>query len=1324
MRRFFLFFSLFLVLFSSFSFADSYPKVDISGFKKWEYKTVDVDPKSNYFLGVTQIGYSPTTSGLSWQEKLRLAISAELSKELKVTYNIQQEPEMPEKFDVRVNYDDKHELIFGDISATFSNNEFASATKSLNGVMFKSKGDNYNLLFVPAAKLRSQIQALTSQKGNNTKGPYSLGHGSIVDGSEKIELNGVNLTRGVGYVIDYFEGTITFSDIITTIDEFKYAYEYTNILDLFFPTLSKRDFIGFQGDYTFDSTTITGQKFVPEFNGISSTEVFPDEVSISIEAQSEMVQYRLSQYPVIQFSEKISFEGFTLVKDEDYRIDYNEGLITLFIADTPSTLHPLEVIYQHYKTSSGDEKIAGIGSQGDYFFSNKWIIPQSERIKVDGVLFLKDFDYKIDYENGTIFFFNKISNTSQIEAKYSYRDIDLSKTQSKKQKTYAKVGMTFLKESAKAGGGLPTVAASEVEKGSDIIANNNTIYLSYLPLIPTAEGGTLAVQLNGVTLTYGTDYVVPSVEAGSGGQAIVTPNTALAYLNDKYDLSDGYNTGTIKVLTTISSTDEVTISYSYNKSVYGKYSSYGDGSQDYEIKNYRNIIPGSEVVRVTIPGSSIITTYQRNSSIESYDAGSTGYSINYYNDNPPEITFNDPLPIDKNFTIEFRYVPPAADQGSDIKQDVFGMELDLKLGKALELGGQFATSNKDRVVSEVVTSETFNSFAVSTRRLPKLGNTPVIENSEKVYVNNYLRNKDVDYTIDYTSGLITFYYITLGVADSVVVDYSYETAGGVAGQAVANVGRAYKMSAKSSVGYFDFAYDKKDVGLKFNPMGGLSLNLGSNAQNFSGKFNPKYHDLEIGYDYKETNNLLSNSASQFSRNYDRRYGISFNPNKMANIGLNLRRYLTIADDDSTNNNQFDVGGSITPVALTRGIFTFNQKYEGKKTKLDNLVGLSRTNSDYVYFREQLDITKKVKLSYDYQISEPETLSYVGTGTDEITSKSFSKNYSYDANVDLTMGSLSKWTAYAKMVRSEQFTIKPTASYAETRNTTYRMDLRPNKVLTTLYDYNRQETPSVVALNKNPRSERTSASIKLNPSYRLNGGFSYSENSNIYNTGKEGNGRSNSYDFNFVPIKTNYVEISNKFALLYRDQLSPSGSLETYLEEQTLNQTYAITFKPLSILSFTPGFIQSDYWNVKDSVLLKTQAQTSLLSSTLSLLGTKFDGDYSLKVTTRLTDAVSRHKSLCGFNVTRGVYSWGTLIYKYSYEHNRGEVLSGGTFPDQDYQKKINDLSFNFNIPSTFNPVLSSIVLVARGKLLDYENNLKATDNFKATSVSFEGTLNF
>ncbi|NQU16635.1 MAG: hypothetical protein HQ564_01110 [Candidatus Saganbacteria bacterium] len=1326
MKRLFAVLFLFFSLFSSFSFAENYPKINISGFKKWEYKTLDVNPKSNYFLGLTQIGFSPSTSGLSWQERLSLAISADLSKELKVIYNIQQEPETPERFDVSVSYDKKHELIFGDISATFSGNEFASATKSLNGVMVKSKGNNHNLLFVPASKLRSQVQSLTTQKGNSTRGPYSLGHGSIVEGSERIELNGIVLKRKTDYVIDYFEGKITFREILTTLDEFKYSYEYTNILDLFFPTLSKRNFIGFQGDYTFYRSDYIKDQ-LPEFTKTATKDAFPnptysltDETQTGI-ASDESILYRISKFPAVEFSEQVSFEGRTLVKGEDYRLDYNEGLLRIYLL-SPTSLNPLFVSYQYYGISREADRISGIGSKGDYFLERKGIVVGSEKVKVDGKKLLRGFDYKIDYEKGTLFFFYEISNTSLIEASYQYKVEDKKKKEAKKKQTYATVGVTFLSESAKQGSGLPTSIAEDKIKGPDIISNQNTIYLKNIPFVPSSEGGVLTVTKNGTALLEGTDYVIPSVEANAQGEAVVTPATKLAFINDKYDLSDGYDTGTIRILSTIEATDEVNVAYTYyNKTVFGKYSYVGNGGNDYEIKNYRNIIRGSEIVRVTVLGSSIIKTYKRNSSAEAYDGD---YSINYYNENPPEISFNQPLSTDKSFTIEFRYVPPAADKGGDIKQDVFGMDLDFKLGKHLQFSGEMATSNKDKVVSIATSSESFSSFAAATRRI-QLANRPLIENSENVYLNNYLRNRDIDYSIDYTSGYISFYYVTLGTQDSVSVDYSYESATGATQQTSAKVDRAYKYGVKSSLGFFDFSYDKKDIGSSFSPMGGLSLGLGSNAQNFSTIFKPKYHDLSIKYDYKETNNPLSGKSGLYTRNYDRRYEISINPKKRLKMGLNFRRYQSRTDDDVKSYDQFDVAGHIFPAKISRGIFALSQKYEARKSKSDDLIAGSKTSSDFFYFQEDLNITKRVKLSYNYQVSEPRKIINLGTAQESVTSESFSKNYAYSATLDLKTGKLYKWTAYAKVVRAEQHITKPSVSIRETRNITYSTDFRPHKIMSTRLDYNRSETPSVVVENKNPMNERTSLAFSLNPNRRLNGGYSYSENGTVYTTGREGSGRSNSYNFNFVPLKSKYLELSQKLSLLYRTSLTPSGSFESSFEEQTLTQNYSFIFRPLKILSIIPAFVQTDYWNVRNGSPLKTKAQSTDLKTKLTIFKSTINGLYSLKATTRLSDMITRHKSLYSLKVSRGVFTWGTLVFSHSYEHNGGEVLSGGTFPNQDYLKSINDLSLKFKIPTnTMNAVLNSINLTLRGKILDYRNNLNSGDNFKASSISFEGKMNF
>jgi hypothetical protein len=211
--------------FSSLVFAQgSYPQLDISGYKKWEYKKAKVDPNRNYFAGLTQLGgFYPTFTGGPWQERLQLRILGQLSEDLSVTYDLEQQPELPERFDVKVKYFN-HELTFGDFTANFSGNEFASTSKYLNGVMLTSKDSWYDIIAVPSAKLKSQTQNLTSQTGNNTRGPYSLGHGSIVEGSERIKLNDIPLTRNVDYTIDYFEGQITFNRILTSVDSFQYTY--------------------------------------------------------------------------------------------------------------------------------------------------------------------------------------------------------------------------------------------------------------------------------------------------------------------------------------------------------------------------------------------------------------------------------------------------------------------------------------------------------------------------------------------------------------------------------------------------------------------------------------------------------------------------------------------------------------------------------------------------------------------------------------------------------------------------------------------------------------------------------------------------------------------------------------------------------------------------------------------------------------------------------------------------------------------------------------------------------------------------------------------
>ena len=242
-----------------FAAESEYPQFDVKGYSKYEFFNLGVDPKTNFFLAQTNLGSVSQTLGVSgpWQNRLKLQINGKLSELVALAYDIEQEPELPQKSDVVMDYG-TNKLTFGDFSADYKGNEFATATKFLNGLMYSAKTSDFEMILIPSAKLRSNTLPLQVQKGNNTRGPYSLGRGTLVEGSERIEVNQVLQKRGVDYTIDYFEGKVTFGKILLPTDEIRYSFEFTNIADLFAPTTSRRDFFGIQARGRVDPSIFQG----------------------------------------------------------------------------------------------------------------------------------------------------------------------------------------------------------------------------------------------------------------------------------------------------------------------------------------------------------------------------------------------------------------------------------------------------------------------------------------------------------------------------------------------------------------------------------------------------------------------------------------------------------------------------------------------------------------------------------------------------------------------------------------------------------------------------------------------------------------------------------------------------------------------------------------------------------------------------------------------------------------------------------------------------------------------------------------------------------
>ena len=1343
----------------------SYPQLDISGFKKWEYKSVDIAPKRNYFSGLTQLGgFYPNYTGGPWQERLQLRILGQLSKELAVTYDLEQQPETPDRFDIKVKYSDS-ELTFGDFTANFTGNEFASTSKFLNGVMLTSKSNWYDITAVPSAKLKSQTQNLTSQNGNNTKGPYNLGHGSIVEGSERIELNGRPLVRNIDYTIDYFEGKLTFNDILTTLDEFKYTYEYTNILDLFFPSLSKRDFIGFQSRFTIDPENFGQEEAKRELVVAYSKETFPTagEVDPEVSEKETLGVYQLAHVPIVEFSEKITYRGTLLRKNEEYIINYHQGQVKLLTRFLPTEDDLLIIEYRFNQTSQESETIFGIDSRGPYQFIHNNLVPQSERIEVNGKLKVRDLDYTVNYESGEIVFSSNISQTSQIKASYKYNVSEFTTSASSKFPKSLKVGTTYLRESAKQGAGAATATIIEEIAASEII--NYTLYLSNRPLVSTDEASSIIVKLDGRELTRGVDYVIPVTSINSSGRAVVSPEANLAYINDPADPTDGFGTGTIKIISTpeISATSEVTVTYNYYKSIVGKYSGVGDGTRgQYYLKNIRNLVPGTEAVQVWEQGSSIISTYTRNSSFEA-DAGDKGYAINYDQDNP-YITFNSELSPTQNFQVIYQYKPPDTYQGGDLVQSIYGFDTKFEIGKIFEIDTAYAKSETDQVFVAESTSETKPVNGTKTYALDyarSIGKN-IIEGSEKVYVNNNLLNKDIDYFITYTnpSQQVTFYYITPTTQDAIVIDYSFQSLSGIVSGQSKKTDVAYKLGAKTSLFGETLAIggNTKKIGFDFTPMGGTAIGLGSQQKEYFVAFKPDFHSFSSNYSYQENYSPIGLERDRFLRTYDNSFGWSINPRELAKIDFNYRNYQTMDDlspaqtTHNSDNDQSSYGISLTPAKIEKGLVSLDQKYDLKKTSskrdtVERTVGTySDTTVDYLHANTNIKVTERLTLGLDWQNSEPKTIGLKSSSTEAtyeaVSLHSFSTDRAYNFSLDLTSGQLQKWVARVSLLdHLEQTLVQNFVASQEsrtTRNETYHMDFIPSKILSTAFDHNRQERSSFVAEGANPITERSSLNARLTPVSWLGGGWKWQESDAIPETGatKRTQGRGNSYDLAWNPLSNPRLKLDSRFTWADNYQSAPVGSYEsipTKTDSFSHDHTVNLTLIPNAPISL--GYALENYKNLREhpdpSQRIDTATDNETLTAGITItpappfsLGSKYD-----KKTTKVkrsddSSVTGRdlNRSIITNNISFHPYTWGTLIIDQQREANDGEI-QGGKVTLLNIDKVTTTYSLNINFPID-NAVVSSFVVIGSLKQVDYKNRSNAYDDFFASLMTIEGSMNF
>lgn len=299
---------LLILCFQLISFADSnwvtldktqseYPQLDMGGYKTWIYDKTDVQPASNYYL------YFPSSEAraqnLPWVEKLNLLIRADLSEDLKVIYDIKQVGGT-DYYSVGVKYNN-YSLLFGDLNKYLFKNQESVLSGLLNGLSIGGKWQNWSANLIAPGQYSPNSSTRTLSNWYKFRNPEY--HSELVanayDDDPWLEFIGIDLGR---YDID--EDSIRFFVDKTELFQ-NYNFYLVNGLILF-PKYYNDSSIA-KAEYL----SKDGGKVEQEFN------------------IKEFAKRRAFDVRVLDYSEKVAVDGVLLIRNVDYVIYKNVGLIVL-----------------------------------------------------------------------------------------------------------------------------------------------------------------------------------------------------------------------------------------------------------------------------------------------------------------------------------------------------------------------------------------------------------------------------------------------------------------------------------------------------------------------------------------------------------------------------------------------------------------------------------------------------------------------------------------------------------------------------------------------------------------------------------------------------------------------------------------------------------------------------------------------------------------------------------------------------------------------------------------------------------------------------------
>lgn len=1083
-----------------------YPNLQIDGYKTWEFSKVTVTPETNTLLAQSYLGgITPTAKGkaFDWKEKMQLGIVGNLSEKLSVSYDLEQQPDMPDRYDITVTYD-QTQLTFGDFNATIDGNEFATINKMMNGAMLKSKGDFYEAALI-SARDRSNSQR-DSFTGNRGKGPYQLSHTFIVERSETVLINNELHKRDVDYTINYFDGKITFTEILKETDVIEVKYEYTSQLDLFFPVMGQKDFLGARGKLVFTnllfgtpaslppSPEIVNEKetlfgtAVPKTIEIISLPVmdnkidhFPladssalspavsavgampaedtediqaEEILTSAEKLETSGKYALAYKPVVAGSEKVYFNDRLLKPIDDYRLDQARGLVTLnesLTAQLKSPVRPsVRIEYDYYQTAEEQEKFTGQDSRGPYNLKHKRLAPNSEIVWLNNTKLQPNLDYVMDNEKGQIIFTVAASVTSNIQVTYRY--IIQAKPDNPKPDISLAVGSTYLRESAKASSDSAQIAKSE---SFPITASGGVIQRIYglagYPLVDNSE----TIKLAGRTLTRHIDYSLDLTK----GTLTFAPSLVMA------------------------AGDLVEARYTYWKNFPASYNISGNNSLDpYYLPN-RPIVYSSEIVSIRAIGEidyHNLRRYDPDISSSYYNTGEKVYSFDYANGSFTFLVKNslgtfDPLIIQSDTTIrlQYSYVAMETTTTQNLNHAVLGFDSRLTYKEDFHIQAQAARSDNDQFIFTIPQVDTLPGNNTKNYHLSH----PPVQNTELIRLNGNLLTKDNDYIISYTTGDLSLIKDTPAPIDQIVASYQYSS-----GDSGSARGLAYSGLADGKIGPTQTIISSRVIRPTFSPIGTMRGSQGS-EENY------------VDFTYSPWSNLSLNTKQEFLHNqinaigspvafyvHTRRqlYQSSYQPTLDSALKVSFININTVDDIAPGTLHNYDAGSQELKAAYSFGPSSFNSLLEAghalNKTDTVDLTNLTINRSLLLRGKNQWQPWTTTTITTDLQRRDT-AISANTTGNSQRTTDAL------DLNINHTPSNVFSTNLGVFWQRIDEH--DPGRKIGQNRKISTQVSYFPGPILKSSVSYANEETASVL-INQSPTiSDNINASLTSQTLANLN-----------------------------------------------------------------------------------------------------------------------------------------------------------------------------------------------------------------------------------------------